>query len=89
MIAFNRKSDSPYEMECVTVDVNQVCNQEKKFPSQWIIGNGTDISEEFLSYPLPLIQGEPERKWKMVFRYMHTSARKDFTTIIVLLYTMA
>ena len=62
MIAFNRKSDSPYEMECVTVDVNQVCNQEKKFPSQWIIGNGTDISEEFLSYALPLIQGEPERK---------------------------
>ena len=62
MIAFNRKSDSPYEMECVTVDVNQVCNQEKKFPSQWITGNGTDISEEFLAYALPLIQGEPERK---------------------------
>ena len=62
MIAFNRKSDSPYEMECVTVDVNQVCNQEKKFPSQWITKNGTDVSDEFWNYALPLIQGEPERK---------------------------
>lgn len=62
MIAFHRKSDSPYEMECVTVDVNQVCNQEKKFPSQWITKNGTDVSDEFRTYALPLIQGEPERK---------------------------
>lgn len=62
MIAFDRKSDSPYEMECVTVDVNQVCNQEKKFPSQWITKNGTDVSDEFWNYALPLIQGEPERK---------------------------
>lgn len=62
MIAFNRKSDSPYEMECETVDVNQVCNQEKKFPSEWITKNGTDIGEEFLAYVLPLIQGEPDRK---------------------------
>lgn len=62
MIAFNRKSESPYEMECVTVDVNQVCNQEKKFPSQWITKNGTDVSDEFWNYALPLIQGEPERK---------------------------
>ncbi|MGI5945839.1 MAG: 6-phosphofructokinase [Lachnospiraceae bacterium] len=62
MIAFHRKSDNPYEMECVTVDVNQVCNQEKKFPSQWITKNGTDVSDEFRTYALPLIQGEPERK---------------------------
>ncbi len=62
MIAFHRKSDSPYEMECVTVDVNQVCNQEKKFPSQWITKNGTDVSDEFRIYALPLIQGELERK---------------------------
>lgn len=62
MIAFNRKSDRPYEMECETVDVNQVCNQEKKFPSEWITKNGTDIGEEFLAYVLPLIQGEPDRK---------------------------
>ena len=49
-------------MECETVDVNQVCNQEKKFPSEWITKNGTDIGEEFLAYVLPLIQGEPDRK---------------------------
>lgn len=62
MIAFRRTGESPYSMECITVDVNEVCNQEKQFPNQWICGNGTDISPDFLEYVLPLIQGEPLRK---------------------------
>lgn len=62
MIAFQRKGNSPYAMECITVDVNQVCNQEKRFPAQWISNNGTDLSPEFLEYALPLIQGEVQRK---------------------------
>lgn len=49
-------------MECTTVDVNQVCNQEKLFPSQWICSNGTDVTSDFLEYVLPLIQGELQRK---------------------------
>ena len=48
-------------MECSLVDVNQVCNREKPFPVQWIIENGTDISPDFLTYVLPLIQGEVKR----------------------------
>lgn len=62
MITFSRKSDSPYEIECATVDVNQVCNQEKKFPAEWISGKGNDIADEFLAYVLPLIQGETDQK---------------------------
>lgn len=62
MVAFQRTGNSPYSMECITVDVNEVCNQEKLFPAQWICGNGTDISSEFLEYAIPLIQGEPQRK---------------------------
>ncbi len=62
MIAFNRISNDPYTMECSTVDVSLVCNQEKSFPAEWITEHGTDISQEFIDYALPLIQGEPERK---------------------------
>lgn len=61
MIAFTRQSDSPYQLICTTVDVNEVCNKEKTFPREWITHNGTDIGPEFLDYVLPLIQGEPER----------------------------
>ena len=62
MAAFRRTSDSPYTLEYTLEDVNQICNQEKKFPADWITNHGTDISAEFLTYALPLIQGEPQRK---------------------------
>lgn len=61
MIAFKRTTDSPYTMECITVDVNDVCNKEKLFPTDWICANGTDITADFLNYSLPLIQGDPKR----------------------------
>lgn len=61
MIAFRRESGSAYRLFCTAEDVNKICNQEKKFPKEWISGNGCDISEEFLAYVLPLIQGEPSR----------------------------
>jgi 6-phosphofructokinase 1 len=61
MVAFKRTSNSPYTMECITVDVNEVCNKEKLFPTDWICANGTDITIDFLNYALPLIQGEPKR----------------------------
>ena len=58
MVCFNRVSDDPYSIQCSLADVNQVCNREKPFPSQWITGNGTDVSQEFISYVLPLFQGQ-------------------------------
>lgn len=57
MVAFKRISDTPYELNYNLVDVNEVCNQEKKVPFEWITKNGTDISEAFITYILPLIQG--------------------------------
>ncbi|WP_077610602.1 6-phosphofructokinase, partial [Clostridium sp. Marseille-P2415] len=62
MIAFHRTGNSPYAMECITVDVNKVCNQEKLFPPEWICSNGTDVTADFLEYALPLIHGELQRK---------------------------
>ena len=62
MVAFRRTCDEPYSMECFLADVNEICNKEKTFPAQWITKGGTDIGPEFLSYVLPLIKGEAERK---------------------------
>ncbi|MFR5601175.1 MAG: 6-phosphofructokinase [Lachnospiraceae bacterium] len=64
MIAFQREVKVPYEMTCTTVDVNEVCNQEKPFPAAWITKDGTDIGPEFLDYALPLIEGETTRPMK-------------------------
>ena len=61
MIAFKRDSDVPYTMHCAAEDVSLICNQEKKFPKEWISAAGNDITDDFLAYALPLIQGEPKR----------------------------
>lgn len=61
MVAFSRRTDQPYSIECTLVDVNEVCNREKPFPTHWINKHGSNISPDFLPYVLPLIQGEPKR----------------------------
>lgn len=61
MVALERTNQIPYQADCSLVDVNQVCNQEKPFPSDWITCQGTDIGSQFIDYVLPLIQGEPIR----------------------------
>lgn len=61
MVAFRRVGDTPYRMECTTVDVNRACNQEKPFPLEWIAGRGNDISPAFVDYARPLITGEVNR----------------------------
>lgn len=57
MVAFERTDTAPYRISCTAVDVNQVCNREKKFPVSWISCHGTDVTQEFINYVTPLIQG--------------------------------
>ncbi|MDD3252124.1 MAG: 6-phosphofructokinase [Lachnospiraceae bacterium] len=61
MIAFHRIPGSDYQMECRTVDVNEVCNQEQPVPAAWITGRANDIGQDYIDYVRPLIQGEPAR----------------------------
>ena len=58
MITFCRTSTQPYIMACGTADVNEICNQEKTVPLEWITSDGTDVSAELIEYVLPLIQGQ-------------------------------
>lgn len=57
MISFIRESDAPYSLVCGLEDVDRICNKEKTVPLTWIIGEGTDLSEDFLKYVKPLVKG--------------------------------
>lgn len=65
MITFIRNGDLPYELSYETADVNEICNMEKAVPSDWITEDGCDVTEAFIQYARPLIQGKvvlPGRK---------------------------
>ena len=59
MVSFIRKeaSDGSYVMECGLEDVNAICNEEKTVPAEWICQDGSDVTEDFIRYARPLIQG--------------------------------
>ena len=42
----------------------RAANAEKKIPLEWITEDGTDLTDDFVSYALPLIAGEPSRRLK-------------------------
>ena len=55
---FQRLSNMPYLMGTSIYDVNAIANVEKTVPQEWIINDGTGVSQEALDYMRPLIQGE-------------------------------
>jgi 6-phosphofructokinase 1 len=59
MIAFVREADADgaYSMRCSLEDVNQICNAEKPVPLSWITEDFSDVTEEFVAYAKPLVQG--------------------------------
>lgn len=57
MVAFIRDGGKDYKIDYKLIPVGEVCNKEKPFPMEWIV-NGNDISDKFLDYVTPLIQGE-------------------------------
>ena len=64
MTAVFRENSENYKAGYSIVDVTKVCNMEKCVPESWITKNGTDISDDFIKYALPLIQGFVERPKK-------------------------
>lgn len=64
MPVFVRKSNSPYEIEIVPRFVSEIANLEKKVPASMITPDGLGITEEFINYARPLIEGEPDLIYK-------------------------
>ena len=46
------------------VSVAQVANREKKVPREWITDDGMQVTDAFLRYAAPLIQGEASPVWE-------------------------
>lgn len=58
MVAFERLDGDDHQIDYVLKDVNVICNQEKCVPVTWITADGSDVTEDFIRYARPLIQGE-------------------------------
>ena len=60
MVVYKRDVDKNGNYKCKysLVNLKLAANTEKTVPLEWITNNGTYISDEFVKYALPLIQGE-------------------------------
>ena len=57
MVVIDRVSDDPYQSTTHVFDVHRIANDEKVVPRKWINKTGDYVTEEFLDYVRPLIQG--------------------------------
>ena len=57
MVVIDRVSDDPYQSATGVYDVHRIANGEKVVPRKWINKAGNYVTEEFLDYVRPLIQG--------------------------------
>lgn len=58
MMGFARPQEGPYKCEIIQVPLDQVANHEKSLPLEWINEAGNGVTQAFIDYALPLIQGE-------------------------------
>ena len=58
MVCYARKEGDKYECEYKLLPLELAANTEKTVPLEWITNDGTYISDEYVKYALPLIQGD-------------------------------
>lgn len=58
MVVFERISDDPYQVKTEVKDVHKIANDEKLVPREWVNKDGTYVTDDFVSYVEPLIQGD-------------------------------
>ena len=62
MIGFERDmSSGKYVCRTILLPLDSVANAEKKVPDEWINSAGNGVTQEFIDYVMPLIQGENHR----------------------------
>ena len=64
MPVINRVADKPYSYDISLGDLDEIANQARSVPREWINDKGNDIKQELTNYMLPLIQGEVEVAYK-------------------------
>ncbi|MCR5344437.1 MAG: 6-phosphofructokinase [Lachnospiraceae bacterium] len=58
MVVIVRTSNDPYQSTTEVKDVHRIANDERLVPREWITKDGTYVTNEFIQYAKPLIQGE-------------------------------
>lgn len=58
MVVIDRVSDDPYMSTAGIYDVHKIANNEKVVPRSWVNKEGTYVTDEFINYIEPLIQGD-------------------------------
>ena len=58
MITIDVKERSPYQVGYSIYDIHAIANVERPVPAEWIVEDGTNVSEEYVKYARPLILGE-------------------------------
>jgi len=61
MAAFQRQPGPEYRCDLILQPLEIVANVEKTVPREWINEEGNNVTQDFLDYVLPLVQGEPQR----------------------------
>lgn len=57
MVVIDRVSDDPYQSTTSVFDVHRIANDEKVVPREWINEEGDNVTDEFINYAQPLIEG--------------------------------
>ena len=58
MVIFERVSQDPYQCMTAIEDICKIANDERLVPREWVNAEGTNVTDEFINYVKPLIQGE-------------------------------
>lgn len=58
MVVFHRVEGNEYKVLYETMPIEMAANTEKTVPLQWIKEDNSGLTQEFIDYALPLIQGE-------------------------------
>ena len=58
MVIITRDDTNGYSSSADTYDIHHIANVEKKIPAEWIDEKNRSLTEEFINYAKPLIQGE-------------------------------
>ncbi len=58
MVVIDRVADDPYMSAAGIYDVHRIANNEKLVPRSWMNKEGNYVTEEFINYIEPLIQGD-------------------------------
>ena len=58
MVVIERFSDDPYQSGTAVKDVHKIANDERVVPRDWVNKDGTYVTEDFITYVRPLIQGD-------------------------------